>query len=215
MTATTDASAVRSAIPVMSARDYALLAQEAYTAAPDIGKADSASRAIVRQTEAGLVIAFRGTDDLASFAADFDIEPFDMAGVGKVYKGFWDAFDAISLPVLAAAAGQPVTLVGHSLGAAMALMCAAYMTVGGNPPAGVHGFEPPRVGLDSGVCAALSNVPVHLYKNGNDLVPDLPPGGQHAATLIQIGRATLPFPNIQDHAIAHVIEALAQTEQNS
>lgn len=91
------------------------------------------ARSCVSQTTAGLVIAFPGTDNLASFAADFDVEPFDVAGVGKVYRGFWDAFDAISLPVLAAAAGQPVTLVGHSLGAAMAIMCAAYMTVGGNP----------------------------------------------------------------------------------
>ena len=193
----------------MNARDFALIAQEAYTAAPDIGKADSASRAIVRHTDAGLVIAFRGTDDLAAFAADFDIDPFDVAGIGKVYRGFWDAFDAISLPVLAAAAGHPVTLVGHSLGAAMAILGAAYMTVGGNPPDAVYGFEPPRVGIDTGVCTALANVPVFLFKNGNDAVPDVPPGGHHAGPLTAIGHAALPFPNLTDHAIARVIDALA------
>lgn len=192
----------------MTPRDFALLAQEAYTATPDIGIADSASRAILRHTDVGLVVAFPGTDNLASFAADFDIEPFDVAGVGKVYRGFWDAWDAIALPVLAAAAGQPVTLVGHSLGAAIALMCAAYMTVGGNPPAAVYGFEPPRVGIDMGVRTVLAAVPVHLFKNGNDAVPDVPPGGNHAALLMQIGTAAFPFPNLTDHQIARVIAAL-------
>jgi triacylglycerol lipase len=198
----------------MNAHDFALIAQEAYTAAPDIGVADSASRAILRHTDAGLVVAFPGTDNVACYAADFDIEPFDVAGVGKVYKGFFDAWEAISLPVLAAVAGQPVTLVGHSLGAAIALMCAAYMTVGGNPPAAVYGFEPPRVGVDMGVRTALANVPVFLFRNGNDVVPDVPPGGYHAAMLTLIGKPAFPFPNLTDHEIARVIAALA-TEQET
>ena len=192
----------------MIPRDFALLAQEAYSATPDIGVADSASRAIVRHTDAGLVVAFRGTDDLASFAADFDIEPLDVAGVGKVYSGFWKAWEVISLPVLAAVAGRPVTLVGHSLGAALALMAAAYMTVGGNPPAAIYGFEPPRVGVDAGIQVVLAGVPMFLTKNGNDLVCDVPPGGLHAAPLSFIGKAALPFPNIEDHKISNVISAL-------
>lgn len=196
----------------MTPHDFAMIAQEAYSAVPDIGIADSASRAILRHTDVGLVVAFPGTDNLASFAADFDIEPIDVAGMGKVYRGFFDAWEAISLPVLAASAGQPVTLVGHSLGAAIALMCAAYMTVGGNPPAAVWGFEPPRVGVDMGVRTALANVPVHLFKNGNDAVTDVPPGGEHAALLTHIGTAAFPFPNLTDHQIARVISALAPQE---
>ena len=193
----------------MTPRDYALLAQEAYTAMPDIGVAASASRAIIRHTDDGLCVIFPGTDNLACFAADFDITPFDVSGVGKVYKGFWDAYCAISLPIMAVAAGVPVTLVGHSLGAAMALMCAAYMTSGGNPPAAVYGFEPPRVGVDLGIRAVLANVPVHLYRNGNDVVPDVPPGGNHAALLIAIGKPAFPFPNLTDHQIARVIDAFS------
>jgi triacylglycerol lipase len=193
----------------MTPHEYALIALEAYASPPDIGIADSASRAILRHTADGLCVAFRGTDDLASFAADFDIAPFDVAGVGKVYKGFWDAWDAISLPVLAATAGQKVTLVGHSLGAAIALMCAAYMTVGGNPPSAVYGFEPPRVGCDMGVRIVLGSVPVFLFKNGHDVVPDLPPGGIHAADLTPIGKPAELLPNLIDHQIARVIQALA------
>jgi triacylglycerol lipase len=192
----------------MTPRDFALLAQEAYSAVPDIGKADSASRAIVRQTAAGLCIAFPGTDNADCFEADFDIEPIDVPGVGKFHRGFWEAWQAISVPVLAAIKGQPVTLVGHSLGACIAIAAAADMMASGNPPAAVYGFEPARVSPDLNVRTLLAKVPVHLYKQGLDIVPDLPPGWHHAALLTHIGKPALPLPNVVDHQIARVINAL-------
>ena len=193
----------------MSPRDFALLAQEAYSAKPDIGKADSASRAIVRQTAAGLVVAFPGTDNLDCVAADLDAHPIDVIGIGQVHHGFWKAWGAIAVDVLGAIDGQPVTLVGHSLGAAIAIMAAAAMVVGGNPPAAVYGFEPPRVSTNGSVAAVLAKVPLNLYKNGNDVVPELPLDWVHAGTIQPIGRAALPFPNVTDHAIARVIAALS------
>ncbi|WP_253594408.1 hypothetical protein [Burkholderia multivorans] len=54
-------------------------------------------------------------------------------------------------------------------------------------------------------------MPLNLFKNGNDIVPDLPPDWQHAGPIRQVGRASLPFPNIADHAIARVIAALTLT----
>ncbi|MCL4627505.1 alpha/beta fold hydrolase [Burkholderia multivorans] len=199
----------------MTPCDFALLAQEAYSAKPDIGKADSASRAIVRQTAGGLVVAFPGTDNLDCVAADLDAHPIDVIGIGQVHHGFWKAWGAISVDVLAAIDGRPVTLVGHSLGAAIAIMAAAAMVVGGNPPAAVYGFEPPRVSTNGSVAAVLAKVPLHLYKNGNDIVPDLPLDWQHAGPIRQVGRASLPFPNIADHAIARVIAALALSQKPS
>lgn len=193
----------------MSPLDYAKIAQEAYTAAPDIGKADSASRAIVRQTDAGLCIAFPGTNNPDCWGADLDVLPVAVPGAGDVHRGFLDAWRAISIPVLAVIAGRPVTLVGHSLGAAMALMAAIDMTISGNPPAAVYGFEPPRVSPDLTIRALLSTVPVHLYCNGLDIVPGVPIGWQHAALLVHIGKPALPFPNVLDHSIARVIEALS------
>lgn len=193
----------------MNARDYALIAQEAYSAKPDIGDEDSASRAIVRHTAGGLVIAFPGTDNLDCWGADLDVMPVSVPGAGKFHGGFWRAWQAISVPVLAAINGQPVTLVGHSLGAAIAIAAAVEMTVSGNHPVAVYGFEPPRVSPEIGVRALLSKVPVHLYKNGNDIVPDIPLGWYHAALLTHIGTPDLPLGNVRDHAIARVIEALA------
>lgn len=194
---------------MMSPRDYALLAQEAYDVAPDIGKADSASRAIVRTTAAGLCVAFPGTDNKDCWGADFSFEPVEVAGAGKIHSGFWSAWTAIAPDVLKAIGEQPVTLVGHSLGAALAICASVALTLSGKPPVAVYGFEPPRVSPDLSVRAFLAKVPVNLYRNGLDLVTDLPPNWQHAALLTPIGKPMLPFPNIHDHMIARVIAALA------
>src|SRR3984893_16006603 len=141
----------------MTPRDYALLAQEAYTSAPDIGKADSASRAIVRQTTGGLVVAFPGTDNVDCWLADLDAIPVSAPGAGEVHQGFWDAWQDIAPAVIAAIGEQPVTLVGHSLGAAIALMAAVSLTLAGKPPTGVYGFEPPRVSPGIDIAGLLVN----------------------------------------------------------
>jgi triacylglycerol lipase len=196
----------------MSPRDYAILAQEAYSAAPDIGKEDSASRAIVRTTASGLCVAFPGTDNADGWSADFDAIPVQVQGMGDVHRGFWHSWEAIAPAVLAQIGDKPVTLVGHSLGAALAIMAAATLTLAGKPPIAVYGFEPPRVSPDICIRTVLSKVPVHLYKNGLDIVPDVPLGWNHAALLTHIGTPALPFPNVQDHSIARVIAALTATQ---
>ena len=197
----------------MNALDYAQLAQEAYTAAPDIGQADSASRAIVRQTAGGLVIAFPGSDNDACWETDFDAIEEPVAGVGTLHRGFWEAYQAIAPQVAAAIGDQAVTFVGHSLGAALAIMAAVSQTIAGKPPAAVYGFEPPRVCPDLSVATLLRDVPVTLFKNGNDIVPDVPFGWSHAALLTHIGTAELPFPNTLDHNLDKVIAALASAVQ--
>jgi predicted lipase len=108
-----------------------------------------------------------------------------------------------------AAGDQPVTLVGHSLGAAIAILAAVSLTISGKPPVTVFGFEPPRVSPDLGIRTLLAKVDVRLYKNGNDMVPDVPLGWSHAAMLTHIGKPSLPWPNVRDHSIARVIAALA------
>jgi triacylglycerol lipase len=192
----------------MSPRDYAMIAQEAYTAVPDIGVASSASRAIVRQTADGLVIAFRGSDDEDSWLTDFDIDLVDVDGAGRLHKGFWNAWQVIASEVEAVTASQPVTFVGHSLGAALAVVAAVAFKLASKPVSAVYGFEPPRVTPDLGVRTLLQDVPVHLYRNGLDVVTDVPVDWQHAALLIHIGTPELPFVNTLDHDLKRVINAL-------
>lgn len=193
----------------MSPHDYALLAEEAYSAAPDIGKADSASRAIVRHTADGLVIAFPGSDNAACWLTDFDVRTVDVKGAGKIHAGFWSAWKAISAPVLAAINGQPVTFVGHSLGGALSLCAAAETTLAGHPPLSAWGFEPPRISPDLGVRTLLAKIPVHLFKFGSDPVPDVPFGWHQAALLTHIGPPDTLMPRIEDHALSRIIAALA------
>lgn len=196
----------------MSPHDYALLAQEAYSAKPDIGKADSASRAIVRQTAAGLVVAFPGTDNIPCWIADLKAIPRSAPGMGSVHAGFHDAWSAIAPQVIAAIGDQPVTLVGHSLGAAIAILAAASLALAEKPPVDVYAFEPPRVSFDLTLRNLLAKVPLHLYRNGLDIVTNLPPGGMHPALLSSIGAPFLPVVNVQDHFLERVIPALTVAE---
>ena len=192
----------------MSPYDYALIAQEAYTADPDIGVEDTASRAIVRNTADGLCVAFPGTDNLACWIADLDARMVTIAGIGPVHQGFWNAWSAIAAQVMNIVGEQPVTFAGHSLGAAIAILAGAAFTAAGKPPLAIYGFEPPRVSSDLTVRTLLTNVPVWLCRNGNDIVPDLPPACYHAGVLNRIGKPLLPIPNVQDHMMTRVLSAL-------
>lgn len=193
----------------MTPHDWGLLAQEAYDVPPDIGQLDSASRAIVRQTPGGLVVAFRGSDNRACWEADFDAFPMDVDGVGKLHRGIWRAWEDMSKLVLAAIDGKPVTLVGHSLGGGLALMCAIEMTISCNAPAAVWGFAPPRISPGSEFAALLSAVPMTLYRNGLDIVPVLPADWYHPAPLTSIGTPEMPFDNPFDHEMQKYLAALA------
>lgn len=195
---------------MLSPHAAALLAQEAYSAKPDIGVADSASRAIVRQTADGLVVAFPGTDNLPGWIADLKAIPRAVPGMGNVHAGFYGAWEAIAPQVIAAIGDQPVTFVGHSLAGAMAILAAATMTLAGKPPVAVYAFEPPRASFDLTLRVLLAKVPLHLWRNGSDPVTDLPLGGMHPTLLTHIGKPATPIPRISDHLLQNVIPNLPE-----
>jgi triacylglycerol lipase len=194
----------------MNALGYALLAQESYKAEPDIGSAFSSSRAICRQTEDGFCVTFRGSDNTASWVTDLDIAVLDDTKIGKVHKGFWQAWQTIAGGVKAACAASqsPITLCGHSLGAALALIGAADFICSGIPLKAIYAFEPPRVSPSPNVCAILAKVPVFAYRNGGDPVPDVPPFWRQLPNIQQLGKADLFDIDIPDHLIENVITAL-------
>lgn len=193
----------------MTPADYALLAARAYSEPPTIGLPCSAARAVVFDTG---VVGFPGTNNLACWLADLDATAVDVPGLGRLHHGFWKAFQQIEGPLMALI-GVEAT-VGHSEGAALAILYAAQLCIAGKPPKAVYAFEPPRLSA-CGTLAALfaaHGVELMLTQNGNDVVPDVPrllEPWQHPAPLQRIGRAALPFPNVDDHLIAHVVVALA------
>lgn len=188
----------------MTPYEAALLAEEAYTAKPDIGLPESASRAIVRpQADGSVVIAFPGTDNHESFFADIDVLTIE-APVGEVHRGFWLAWQAISSQIEEAIGERSVTFIGHSLGAALALLAAKNQELVGKPVSYVYGFEPPRVSPHS----FSLNCPVYLTRKGRDAVTQVPLGWPGMA-LTQIGHPLLLVDNLEDHRLAGVIAALA------
>lgn len=197
----------------MNALGYALLAAEAYKADPDIGSAFSSSRAICRQVDDGFCVTFRGSDNDASWLTDLDILVLRDTSVGKVHKGFWQAWQTIAGQVKAEAqarAEMPLIFCGHSLGAALAILAAADCLQAGMPVAAIYAFEPPRVSPDMNIRSILTKTHAHLYKNGGDLVCDVPPFWQQSGMLVHLGKPELP--NVHDHLIENVIASLTPAQ---
>lgn len=183
--------------------DFALLAKRAYTDAPTIGRADSASRMHVY----GDVHVFRGSDDVASWLTDVDARTTDVWGLGKVHAGFYGALAAI-LPACLAQP-RPTAIAGHSLGAAMAILYAAVLAqLGAVVP--VYAFEPPRLCADDGLATVIraKQVPWYACRNGRDVVTQVPPAMTLPGALTPIGTSVFPFDNATDHSIDRVIAAL-------
>ena len=99
------------------------------------------------------VLAFRGTHSLENFFTDAQIErvPWGPRGM-MVHRGFLEAYLSIDGQVAEAlrkADVKPLYITGHSLGAALAMICAAAL-VYYYPPhhaesiAGIYGFGTPR-----------------------------------------------------------------------
>lgn len=196
----------------MTPRDYAKRAAAAYSATPSIGKENDAARIVLGQTELGLSFEIPGTNNFACLEADVDALLHDAGPCGRVHAGIWNAFDAIWPE---ASKFSPCVLLGHSEGAAGAIYLGARFCLAGRPPKVIHAFEPPRTSIDTKLADIFRahGVEVCIYHHGRDVVPLVPvpiPGEdwKHAAPVIQFGKASSIFPNIEDHMIEAVIADL-------
>lgn len=191
----------------MTPLDAALLAKRAYVDAPTVGYPASAARMHAYAVDDGVVHAFRGTDDLQSVVADIHCGAVDVWGLGAMHAGFYGALASI-LPACLMLP-RPVAVVGHSLGAAMAIIYASILAQLGHV-APVYAFEPPRLCADGVMAGVLqaSKVPVYATRNGNDLVTMVPVNMVLPCELTAIGQASVPLPNVADHGIDRVVHAL-------
>lgn len=198
----------------MTPLEAALLASAAYDSKPSLGDEDSAARVVIT----GNAVAFPGTNNLACWLADLDAKARYIQGLGWVHCGFADAMDEIKAGILSL---QDIdTFIGHSEGAALAILAAAYRCLAGCSPKAVYAFEPPRVAACGTLGKLLSKhgVELRLYRNGNDVVPLIPRilyAWQHPASLIAIGKPALPVPNVVDHFMDNVISSLHDDLRNN
>lgn len=135
---------------------------------------------LLRSRGGRLALAIRGTATRVEWAIDCMFAPrtaHPMAG--RVESGFWDVYasmqlDGRPLTSIAKDAGEPITVVGHSLGAALATYASFELAKAGATVRGVF-VASPRPGDKAFSEAFGAAVPDHMmYRNAADLVPRVP-----------------------------------------
>jgi len=177
----------------------AFLARAAFTL---VRTADvSGSQAFVATRGGDAVLAFRGTepDDPTDLGADADLVLVNLAGGGRVHRGFARGLDVV-WPTIAPAipAGARVLVTGHSLGAALATLAA--LRVSGSR---LITFGSPRVG-DTTFAKRPDQAPHERWVDCADLVTRVPPealGYAHTGERHYLDRAGRHRPDIDDAAI--------------
>lgn len=142
-----------------------------------------------REQDRVALIAFRGTqpDDLTDLAVDLDARPMTWKpSGGRVHAGFGEATLGLQPQIQdwldrTAAGRESLIMTGHSLGAALATLCATIWR-----PTSLVTLGSPRVG-DAQLAATLAGVPATRIVDCCDVVTRVPP---ELAAYTHVGPAT-------------------------
>ena len=153
------------------------------------------SQAYWFQTETDSVIACRGTEahDWNDIRADANALTALAETVGKVHRGFKREVDDLWPYLETALKDNKKTLwfTGHSLGGAMATICAGRCLLSHirSEPSGLFTYGSPRVGDKRYV--NYTNIPHYRWVNNNDIVARVPPfwfGYRHSGQEMYLDR---------------------------
>lgn len=152
--------------------------------------------AYVASGEDVVIVVFRGTDDTEDWFFNGNLYPRQMAE-GSLHCGFACAYGTVRTQVLEEikkASAKHIWITGHSLGGAMALVCAYDVTVyQGRQIDGVITFGQPMIGkLNLTAClqGKLGDRYAHFI-NELDAVPQVPPGYSHFGLALQFFQGTV------------------------
>jgi len=114
------------------------------------------------------IVVFKGTDDIYDVMVDIDFFP-KSTPMGTVHRGFYNAFSKIypKLKHSLDLTKNKIFLTGHSLGAALAVLCSAHFKHK-NPT--LVTFGSPRVGTKSFIDYVSRDVLHIRWENTNDIV---------------------------------------------
>jgi triacylglycerol lipase len=133
------------------------------------------TRALITCDGEDCVAAFRGTQDLRNWLTDLDCA-FTHCGNLRLHRGFYAALESVRKDLEAEIAGthyERLWLTGHSLGGALAMLCARAWE---GAVEGVYTFGQPRAG-DSAFCALYDSAlrgRTFRVIHADDIVPRVP-----------------------------------------
>ncbi|MDE2098217.1 MAG: lipase family protein [Patescibacteria group bacterium] len=174
-----------------NARTAAALSAAAYALIPTIYSPHTDAEVLVQDDANFICVAFRGSEELKDYLQDGKIMMDELitltdGSVARVHSGFLQDFNSINEQLtnyVRAALGSTLTpgrkliITGHSLGAALAVLCALEFEKMGLPVAWVFTFGQPRVGNDVFASIYNSSLGGRTFRivNAGDPVPLMPP----------------------------------------
>lgn len=149
----------------------------------------------VRESDKAIVISFRGTNDVKNCITDADTKKVDypLCSGCAVHNGFYTAYSKLAVELMpifqrfiATYPSYEIQITGHSLGGALAILCALDLENSYGKVAKVYTYGEPRVGEVDFVNYAQSKLSdIYRVINYQDVVPHAPPhylGFRHEGT---------------------------------
>lgn len=153
------------------------------------------AQAYIFASQHDAIVTCRGTEphEWNDIRADLDAVTDVAETVGRVHRGFKREVDDLwpRLEKALQSNERPLWFVGHSLGGAMAAICAGRCKLSHIPsnPSGLFTYGAPRIGNRRYV--NYVRLPYFRWVNNNDIVPRVPPrlfGYRHAGVEVYLDR---------------------------
>jgi len=134
------------------------------------------------------VLVFRGTDDLDDWLVNLKVKSRKVDG-GYIHTGFYDAYQTLRSKLRAAlkdADPEHLWITGHSLGGALAVVCAHDLGQAKIDVDGVVTFGQPMVAKKDLARFLSQRLSKHYarFVNNADIVPRIPPPYSHFGSLV-------------------------------
>ena len=139
-----------------------------------------------KQIDETNTFTFRGSTSVEDWLRDFDAIPYDEPVLGRIHAGFWRGMEKMFAQLRPLLTG-PISIQGHSLGAAHAPLLAALCAEEKIPVEQLVLLAPPRPGYQQLRDLVQAHIGIkRAFVNGLDPVPALPP-----ATMAEPWRQTV------------------------